>query len=90
VSEGQTATATSLNSLVQQVGGSIGIAISGVIHQYIYNFYLDKNDVIIIAEHFALQDGFVIAGIIIALALIPAFKLPAKTYVRPKVEVAMK
>ncbi|MDH7463065.1 MDR family MFS transporter [Chitinophagaceae bacterium 26-R-25] len=90
VSEGQTATATSLNSLVQQVGGSIGIAISGVVHQYIYNYYLDKNDVIIIAEHFALQDGFVIAGIIIALALIPAFKLPAKTYVRPKVEVALK
>lgn len=88
VREPQTATATSLNSLVQQVGGSIGIAISGVIHQYIYNYYLNKNDVIIIAEHFALQDGFIIAGIIIALALIPASKLPSKTYVRRKEVIA--
>ncbi len=82
VKEHQATTATSLNSLVIQVGGSIGIAVSGVIHQYIYNYYLEKNSVAIIAEHFALQDGFIIAGILIAFAVMPALKLPAKAYVK--------
>ena len=36
VTRDQTTTATSLNSLLQQLGGSIGIAVFGVLHQFIY------------------------------------------------------
>lgn len=38
----QTSTATSLNSLLQQLGGSIGIAIFGVLYHFIYTHYLHK------------------------------------------------
>jgi len=78
VSREQTATATSMNSLLQQLGGSIGIAIFGVIHQLIYAHYLGKSYTAPIAEHFALQDGFLISAFVIVLALIPAIRLPEK------------
>jgi MFS transporter, DHA2 family, multidrug resistance protein len=78
----QTATATSLNSLLQQLGGSIGIAIFAVIHSFIYQHYLGKHYADAIAEHFALKDGFLIAAFAIALAFIPAFRLPETHFVR--------
>ena len=83
VSKEQTATATSMNSLLQQLGGSIGIAIFGVLHQFIYTHYLDKKYQPPIAEHFALQDGFLISAFVILLALIPAIRLPEKRPVIP-------
>lgn len=83
VSQAQTATATSMNSLLQQLGGSVGIAIFGVAHDFIYQHYLDKKYTDILAEHFALQDGFLIAAFVICLALIPAWKLPEKNTVAP-------
>ncbi|HMH24933.1 MAG TPA: DHA2 family efflux MFS transporter permease subunit, partial [Puia sp.] len=83
VSLPQTATATSLNSLLQQSGGSLGIALFGVLHNFIYQHYLQKHTAPI-AEHFALQDGFLIAGFVIALAFIPAIRLPEKHFVRHK------
>jgi len=76
ISAGQTATATSINSLLQQVGGSVGIAISGILHTYISKYYLQLGRTTEIAEHFALQDGFLISAVIIAFAIIPALKLP--------------
>lgn len=78
VSLEQTATASSMNSLLQQLGGSIGIAVFGVVHQMIYTHYLGKSYTAPIAEHFALQDGFLISAFVIALALIPAIHLPEK------------
>jgi len=84
VTREQTATATVMNSLLQQLGGSIGIAVFGVLHQFIYQHYLDKQDKAPIAEHYALQDGFIISALVIALALIPAIKLPQKHRVRIK------
>lgn len=78
VSKQQTATATSMNSLLQQLGGSIGIAVFGVLHQFIYTHYLDKKYQPPIAEHFALQDGFLISAFVILLALIPAIRLPER------------
>jgi len=74
----QTATATSMNSLLQQLGGSIGIALSTVAHSYIYAHYENKSYPPDMAEHFALQWGFLITSFIILLALIPARKLPEK------------
>jgi MFS transporter, DHA2 family, multidrug resistance protein len=84
VSKQQTATATSMNSLLQQLGGSIGIAIFGVLHQLIYAHYLDKKYQAPIAEHFALQDGFLISAFVILLALIPAIRLPERHTIRVK------
>jgi DHA2 family multidrug resistance protein len=83
VSQAQTATATSMNSLLQQLGGSVGIAIFGVVHSFIYQHYLAKNYTDPLAEHFALQDGFLIAAFAISLALIPAWRLPEKNYISP-------
>lgn len=79
VKPGQTQTATALNSLFLQVGGSIGIAISAVIHTFIYDSYLAKQFKDQVAEHFALQNSFLITAVIILLAIIPATKLPQKS-----------
>jgi DHA2 family multidrug resistance protein len=78
----QTSTATSLNSLLQQLGGSIGIAIFGVLHQFIYSYYLHKGYAAPLAEHYALQDGFFTSAIVVGLALIPAIRLPQRHPVR--------
>jgi DHA2 family multidrug resistance protein len=82
VTRDQTSTATSLNSLLQQLGGSIGIAIFGVLHQLIYTHYLHKRYAPPLAEHFALQDGFFVSAIVVGLALIPAIRLPQRRPVR--------
>lgn len=74
----QTATATSMNSLLQQLGGSVGIAFSTVAHSYIYAYYEGKNYSGDMAEHYALQWGFMLTSFIILLAIIPALKLPEK------------
>lgn len=76
VTKEQTATATAMNSLLQQLGGSIGIAVFGVLHSRIYDHYLAKRYAAPVAEHYALQDGFLISAFIICLAMIPAFRLP--------------
>jgi len=78
----QTATATSMNSLLQQLGGSVGIAISSVVHTFIYTYYENKNHPPEMAEHFALQWGFLFTSCLILLALIPALKLPEKSILR--------
>src|SRR5580658_6400713 len=84
VTRDQTTTATSMNSLLQQLGGSIGIAIFGVLHQFIYAHYLNKGYQAPLAEHFALQDGFFVAAAVVALALIPAIRLPQRHVVKVK------
>jgi DHA2 family multidrug resistance protein len=84
VNREQISTATSMNSLLQQLGGSIGIAIFGVLHQFIYAHYLNKGYQAPLAEHFALQDGFFVAAAVVALALIPAIRLPQRHVVRVK------
>jgi DHA2 family multidrug resistance protein len=78
----QTSTATSLNSLLQQLGGSVGIAIFGVLHQSIYTHYLHKGYAPPLAEHFALQDGFFVSAVVVGLALLPAIRLPQRHIVR--------
>jgi DHA2 family multidrug resistance protein len=84
VDKEQTTTATSMNSLLQQLGGSIGIAIFGVLHQFIYSHYLNKGYQAQLAEHYALQDGFIVSAIVVAFALIPAIRLPEQHIVRVK------
>ncbi|MDX3914042.1 MULTISPECIES: MDR family MFS transporter [Olivibacter] len=79
VKPNQTQTATALNSLFLQVGGSIGIAVSAVIHTFIYDRYLENQYPDQVAEHFALQNSFLITAVIILLAVLPALKLPQKS-----------
>ena len=81
VDKTQTPTATAVNSLLQQIGGSVGIAVSGILHTFIYQHYLAKNRTDALAQHFALQDGFLISAFIIVLALIPAAHLPQLKHV---------
>jgi DHA2 family multidrug resistance protein len=80
VNPSQTVTATSLNSLILQLGGSIGIAISGSIHTYISDYYLAKGYNATLTEHLALKDGFLYTAAMILLALIPAVRLPHKVF----------
>lgn len=80
VNPSQTVTATSLNSLILQLGGSIGIAISGSIHSYISDYYIAKGYSAQLTEHYALRDGFLFTAGMILLALIPAIRLPHKVY----------
>lgn len=80
----QTSTATSLTSLVQQLGGSIGIAISSSLHTYIYEYYSTRGQAHLVAEHFALQDGFLFTAALILITLIPAHKLPQVAKKRAK------
>ena len=77
VSKEQTTSATAMNSLLQQVGGSLGIALSGVIHTFITKYYIQKHSAAV-SEHYALQDSFLIAAFIILMAILPAIKLPEK------------
>lgn len=80
----QTATATSLNTLMLQLGGSIGIATSSAIHTHLLSYYQGKSLSFQLAEHHALRDGFMTTAILIAIALIPAASLPQKARRRLK------
>ncbi|MGN6437593.1 MAG: MDR family MFS transporter [Agriterribacter sp.] len=84
VSSEQTATATSLNTLMLQLGGSIGIAVSSAIHTHLLTHYETKTGAHQLAEHYALQDGFLATAVFILLALLPAFRLPQKARRRLK------
>lgn len=77
VRKDQVTMASSVNSLVLQVSGSVGIAVLAFVHQQVYNKQLDLKIQGPMAEHIALQHGFWIASILIVIALIPAWKIPA-------------
>ncbi len=77
VSKEQVTMASALNSLVQQVGGSAGIAVLAFVHQRVYHQQLDAGVTIAVAEHSALKDGFWISCFLILVALLPASKIPA-------------
>lgn len=72
----QAPTATSMNSFLMQIGGSLGIAVSGVIHDVLHAHYLQKHYPDLLSEHYALQDGFLVAACICLIAVWPALKLP--------------
>jgi len=73
----ETTSASSMYTLVQQLGGSIGIAVSGVTHQFLYAFYSSKGDTAPLAEHHAIEDVFIISMFLVLLALIPGLMLPS-------------
>lgn len=69
-----TATASAYYSLFMQIGGSIGISILAVLHQFLVKHFTDKNQTHM-AEHDALKIVFFVAAAIVALAIWPAFKI---------------
>ena len=70
----KSATASSYYSLFMQIGGSIGISIIAVLHQYLLHFYQHQKAAKE-AEHHALQGGFFLSAAITLLAIWPALKL---------------
>ena len=67
--------ASSINSLAQQLSGSLGIALLAIIHQDMLQRTGSLTSVA--SEHLALQRGFWMSAFIVALAFIPAWGLPA-------------
>lgn len=71
----KSATASSFYSLFMQIGGSIGISLIAVLHQYLLHYYQHTKHAKE-AERIALQGGFFLSTAIILLAIWPALKLP--------------
>jgi MFS transporter, DHA2 family, multidrug resistance protein len=65
-------TASSINSLVQQLSGSLGIALLAIVHQNM----LRRTGSGVLGEHLALQRGFWVSAFLVAAAFIPAWGLP--------------
>jgi MFS transporter, DHA2 family, multidrug resistance protein len=76
VDTGQVTMASSINSLTQQLSGSLGIALLAIIHQHILSREAGHSVGGSLAEHLALQRGFWVSTALVMLALIPAWGLP--------------
>lgn len=72
------AMASSINTLIIQLSGAIGVSVISLIHQVYNDRYRAKGATAVIAEHHALLNCFLILGILILIAIIPALKLPEK------------
>jgi DHA2 family multidrug resistance protein len=72
----ETTGASSMYTLIQQLGGSIGIALSGVMHQFLFTFYSSKGYSQGLAEHHAIEDVFIISMFLVLVAILPALGLP--------------
>jgi DHA2 family multidrug resistance protein len=74
----QVTMASSVNSLTQQLSGSLGIALLAIIHQDMLSSGKTRALGSSAAEHLALQRGFWVSAGLVALALIPAWGLPSQ------------
>lgn len=81
--------ASSMYTLMQQLGGSIGIAFSGLIQQFMTNYYQNKGYLYKVANHLAIEDVFICSGIVIFLSVILALKLPNHSVAKQMKEVKM-
>lgn len=78
VRPGEVTMASSVSSLMQQVGGALGIAVLAIITQSTLQENLDKGIEQSRAMHLSLQTGFRISLIILLVTLIPAWFMPKK------------
>ncbi len=76
VSKEQSATASSYYSLFMQIGGSIGISILAIVHQYVLKYNKQQGESPDISSHNALKIAFLVSAGILLIALWPALKLP--------------
>jgi EmrB/QacA subfamily drug resistance transporter len=72
------AMASSINTLIIQLSGAIGVSVISLIHQVSNDRYRARGATAVIAEHHALFNCFLISGVLILIAIIPALKLPEK------------
>lgn len=70
--------ASSISTLMQQVGGAIGIAVLAIVTQAAYNKHVLSGKEGHYAHHLALKEGFHISLIILLVTLIPAWFLPRR------------
>ncbi|HEY9256983.1 DHA2 family efflux MFS transporter permease subunit [Chitinophaga sp.] len=73
--------ASSISTLMQQVGGAIGIAVLAIVTQAAYNKHVLAGLSNMPAHHLALREGFNISLIILLVTLIPAWFLPRRNVV---------
>jgi EmrB/QacA subfamily drug resistance transporter len=73
--------ASSISTLMQQVGGAIGIAVLAIITQGAYNRHVLEGATSMDSHHQALREGFHISMIILLVTLIPAWFMPRRNLV---------
>lgn len=74
---GEAANASSVYSLVMQLSGSVGIAFSGLFQQSFMHYYAFKKGYTnILSAHYAIQDVFIISGVLVFLTVLIAVRLP--------------
>lgn len=81
VRPGEVTMASSISTLMQQVGGAIGIAVLAIITQNSYNSHILGGASSLRAHHLALREGFHISLIILLVTLVPAWFLPRRNVV---------
>lgn len=74
--------AASLNSLILQVSGAVGVALLSVVHQRMREHYLAEGHAEMLSEHLALQDGFYVSAALLVAAMVPAFFLSPRKAVQ--------
>jgi MFS family permease len=72
------AMASSINTLIIQLSGAIGVSAVSLIHQAFSDRYKAKGTTAALAEHYALLNCFLILGFLLLIAIIPALKLSGK------------
>ncbi len=82
VSPPEVTMASSISTLMQQVGGALGIAMLAIITQGTYNEHILAGLSNMQAHHFALKQGFHISMVILLITLIPAWFMPRRNVVR--------
>ncbi|HVI44459.1 MAG TPA: MDR family MFS transporter [Chitinophaga sp.] len=78
--------ASSVSTLMQQVGGAIGIAVLAIITQNAFNRHVLEGATSVKAHHLALKEGFYISLVILVVTLVPAWFLPRRNVVRKDTE----
>jgi len=74
---GEVTQASAMFALIQQLSGTIGIAFSGLLQQYIMRYYTDgKGYTEAVAHHYGIQDTFFIAAVLVLVTVPIAVKLP--------------
>jgi EmrB/QacA subfamily drug resistance transporter len=89
VPDSKTALASSLSSLMQQVGGAVGVATLAVFHELMKDHFLSAGLPLQISEQRAVQLGFFAAAILVSCALLPAYFVRPQTIVAPLEDTAL-
>lgn len=76
VNSEKVALASSVSSLIQQIGGALGVSVLALIHQLYKNFQLNNGMDPLLTEELALRYCFGAAAFLVFLAYFPLFQIP--------------